>query len=92
MSSQNFTAEFKQEAVRQVSERGYPVAEVAARVGSQPIVCTSGSKPFHPINQNNRLANCLRPEVKCCEDWLNPSNMAAMTGNDSVRRIIYSPT
>lgn len=33
MSSQRFTAEFKQEAVRQVTERGYRVAEVAARVG-----------------------------------------------------------
>jgi transposase len=33
MSSQRFTAEFKQEAVRQVTERGYYVAEVAARVG-----------------------------------------------------------
>lgn len=33
MSSERFTAEFKQEAVRQVTERGYRVAEVAARVG-----------------------------------------------------------
>jgi transposase len=29
MSTQRFTPEFKQEAVRQVVERGYPVAEVA---------------------------------------------------------------
>ena len=33
MSTQCFTPEFKQEAVRQVVERGYPVAEVAERVG-----------------------------------------------------------
>lgn len=33
MSAQRFTPEFKQEAVRQVTERGYSVAEVAARVG-----------------------------------------------------------
>lgn len=33
MGSQRFTAEFKQETVRQVTERGYSVAEVAARVG-----------------------------------------------------------
>lgn len=33
MSSQRFTPEFKEEAVRQVVERGYTVAEVAARVG-----------------------------------------------------------
>ena len=30
---QRFTEEFKTEAVRQVTERGHPVAEVAARLG-----------------------------------------------------------
>jgi len=33
MSSQRFAPEFKDEAVRQVVERGYPVAEVAQRLG-----------------------------------------------------------
>ena len=33
MSTQRFTPEFKEEAVRQVTERGYPVSEVATRVG-----------------------------------------------------------
>jgi transposase len=33
MSSQRFTPEFKQEAVRQVVERGYSVAEISARLG-----------------------------------------------------------
>lgn len=33
MSTQRFTPEFKEEAVHQVLERGYPVAEVAARLG-----------------------------------------------------------
>lgn len=33
MSTQRFTPEFKEEAVRQVLERGYSVAEVAARLG-----------------------------------------------------------
>lgn len=33
MSTQRFTPEFKEEAVRQVLERGYPVAEVTARLG-----------------------------------------------------------
>ena len=28
-----FTQEFKQDAIRQVTERGYPVAEVAERLG-----------------------------------------------------------
>jgi len=33
VSSQRFTPEFKEEAVRQVVERGYGVPDVAARLG-----------------------------------------------------------
>ncbi len=33
MAQVRFTEEFKQEAVRQVVDRGHPVAEVAARLG-----------------------------------------------------------
>jgi transposase len=33
MSTQRFTPEFKEEAVKQVLERGYSVAEVGARLG-----------------------------------------------------------
>ncbi len=33
MSGQRYTPEFKDEAVRQVVDRGYAVAEVAARLG-----------------------------------------------------------
>jgi transposase len=33
MASKRFTDEFKAEAVKQVSERGYPVTEVAERLG-----------------------------------------------------------
>jgi len=33
MSSQRYTPEFKDEAVRQVTERGYSVAEVSERLG-----------------------------------------------------------
>ena len=35
MGQQRFTPEFKDEAVRQVTERGYKVAEVAARLGDR---------------------------------------------------------
>ena len=34
MSSKRYTDEFKIEAVKQVTERGYSVAEVAARLGT----------------------------------------------------------
>ena len=33
MSSKRYTEEFKIEAVKQVTERGYPVAEVSGRLG-----------------------------------------------------------
>jgi transposase len=33
MSKQQFTPEFKDEAVRQITERGYPVKEVSERLG-----------------------------------------------------------
>ncbi|SUX29960.1 IS2 repressor TnpA [Chromobacterium vaccinii] len=33
MSRQRFPEEFKIEAVKQITERGYPVAEVASRLG-----------------------------------------------------------
>jgi len=33
MSQQRFSPEFKDEAVRQVTEKGHPVQEVAARLG-----------------------------------------------------------
>jgi len=33
MSNQRYTPEFKDEAVRQVTERGYTVAEVSQRLG-----------------------------------------------------------
>lgn len=33
MSKSNFSDEFKQEAVRQITERGYPVSEVSQRLG-----------------------------------------------------------
>jgi transposase len=33
MSNKRYTAQFRTEAVRQVTERGYPVQEVAGRLG-----------------------------------------------------------
>ena len=47
MSSQRFTPEFKEEAVRQVIERGYSVSEVSARLG----VSTHSEVEVDPISQ-----------------------------------------
>ncbi|HCF1748751.1 TPA: transposase [Pseudomonas aeruginosa] len=47
MSTQQFTPELKTEAVRQVIERGYSVAEIAAprRLYSQPLQMDKGCAP-----------------------------------------------
>jgi len=44
MSSQRFAPEFKEEAVRQIVERGYPVSEVAQRLGAQPLQVGEGGE------------------------------------------------
>ena len=44
MSSQRYSPEFKDEAVRQIVERGYSVAEVSECLGYPVIACTSGSR------------------------------------------------
>lgn len=43
MSQQRFTPEFKEEAVRQIVDRGHSVADVSSRLGGcQRTACTSG--------------------------------------------------
>jgi transposase len=39
MSAKRYTQEFKAEAVKQIAERGYAVAEVAKRLGAQSTAC-----------------------------------------------------
>ncbi len=48
MARERFAEEFRSEAVRQVVERGYTVADVAKRfrgIGTKPIQVGQGSKP-----------------------------------------------
>ena len=48
MGCKRFTQEFKEEAVRQVTERGYSVKDVAERIGVSPhslYIWVRGSKP-----------------------------------------------
>lgn len=44
MSTQRYTPEFKEEAVRQVVGRGYPSPRLRPGLGCRPMVCTSGSR------------------------------------------------
>jgi transposase len=42
MSTQRYTPEFKEEAVRQIVDRGYSVAEVSSRLGVSSLAFISG--------------------------------------------------
>ncbi len=65
MSPPRFTPEFKDEAVRQITERGYSVAEVSARLGvSAHSACTNGSVLLSPTKQISKPASCLLPKLK----------------------------
>ncbi|RFF31611.1 transposase [Wenzhouxiangella sediminis] len=58
MSSQRYTPEFKDEAVRQVVDRGYSVAEVSERLGVSPhslYKWVKAVKPDKPEQQASEL-------------------------------------
>lgn len=46
MRSGNFTDEFKRDAVAQITERGYPIAEVSQRLGVSPHSLYAWKKKF----------------------------------------------
>ena len=59
MSNQRYPPEFKDEAVRQVLERGYSVAEVSQRLGVSPHSPYKWVKTVKPIVRNVDLESLL---------------------------------
>lgn len=59
MSSQRFTLEFKEEAVRQVTERGHSVAEVSARLGVSTHSLYKWVKAVRPDKSEKQAAELL---------------------------------
>lgn len=59
MSSQRFTPEFKEEAVRQVVERNYSVAEVSARLGVSAHSLYKWVKAVTPDTSEKQAAELL---------------------------------
>lgn len=55
MSSARYTPEFKDEAVRQVVDRGHSVADVAERLGVSSHSLYNWIKAVKPGKMNNRL-------------------------------------
>jgi transposase len=50
MSKSNFSDDFKRDAVRQITERGYPVAEVSQRLGVSQHSLYEWKKKFSASN------------------------------------------
>jgi len=59
MSSQRFTPEFKEEAVRQVLDRGYSVTEVSARLGVSTHSLYKWVKAVTPDKTEKQVAELL---------------------------------
>ncbi|QDR32652.1 transposase [Pseudomonas aeruginosa] len=76
MSTQRFTPEFKAEAVRQVIERGYSVAEIAARLSVSTHSLYKWVKAVPPDKSEKQASELLeakseilRLRAQMC--WLN---------------------
>jgi transposase len=50
MGKPNFSEEFKRDAVAQITERGYPVAEVSKRLGVSPYSLYAWKKKFSRVS------------------------------------------
>ena len=59
MSNQRFTPEFKDEAVRQVVERGYSVADVSKRIGVSAHSLYKWVKAIQPNNTEQRTSELV---------------------------------
>ncbi len=59
MGTPRFTPEFKEEAVKQVVERGYPVAEVAQRLGVSAHSLYKWVKAVMPDNSEQQSKELL---------------------------------
>ncbi len=64
MSAKTFTEEFKIEAVKQINEQGYPVSEVAARLGVSTNSLYAWIKRYQKPEPQRKQGDALQHEVK----------------------------
>ncbi|MMZ58661.1 Transposase [compost metagenome] len=64
MSAKNFTEEFKIEAVKQVTEQGYPVSEVASRLGGATNSFYAWVKRYQKPEPQRKQDDAIQLEVK----------------------------
>jgi transposase len=61
MGKSNFTDEFKRDAVRQITERGYPVSEVSQRLGVSAHSLYEWRKKYAgPVDKGDEQAEEIR--------------------------------
>ena len=94
MSTQRFTPEFKQEAVRQVVDRGYSVAEVSARLGVSSHSLYKWVKAVTPDKTEKQAAELieaksevlkLRAQLRCTEERAGHSKKSRGEFNRSLQ-------
>lgn len=64
MNSPRFTPEFKEEAVRQIAERGYSVAEVSERLGVSTHSLYKWVKAIRPDKTEEQAADLLAAKTE----------------------------
>nr|ULG18714.1 transposase [Serratia proteamaculans] len=64
MGTPRFTPEFKQEAVRQITERGYSVAEVAERLGVSAHSLYKWLRSIKPDNNERQVSDFLEARTE----------------------------
>ena len=64
MSSKRYPQEFKIEAVKQITEKGYSVAEVARRLGVTPDSLYAWVKKFGPDSKQHQQQSEEQSELK----------------------------
>ncbi|MDQ0438816.1 transposase-like protein [Kaistia dalseonensis] len=99
MSKANFTEDFKRDAVVQIIERGYPVAEVAARLGISKYSLYERrkryGKPAAAARDDDQAAEVrrLKRELqRVTEERDIPKEAAAYFANDAKRSTRSSPS
>ncbi len=69
MSKANFSEDFKRDAVLQITERGYPVAEVSQRLGISPHSLYAWKKKFSQPSggddKDTEQVGCIKPKAQC---------------------------
>jgi transposase len=70
MTNQRYSPEFKEEAVRQVVERGYSVADVAARLGVSAHSLHKWVKAVKPGKSDQQAADLIEAKKEILKELL----------------------